>query len=150
MLLWCSLFCCQTEWLSFACASQAFLCWISAGRLAAYSLFLQIWMCGWDSCGQWKHKALCVVGSDMSRLSIDRDVCLRELLRVKISNGVVVVLQYQGSLLSFVLVGISVIKHMCELTVWPLNILENVLFIVLRLCRPVTVTEKIKISVWPC
>ena len=76
---------------------------------------LQICMCGWADCGsQRKHMALCVVGPDMSRLSIERAICLREKLWVEISNGTaMVVIQCQGSLFSFVLVGISVVKHTC-------------------------------------
>lgn len=93
---------------------------------------LQIWMCGRDDCGgQRKHMALCVVGSDMSRLSIDWDICLRQLLWVKISNGTVVI-QCQGSLCSFVLVGSSAVKHIC-LTLNRFYTLENVLFSVLSL-----------------
>lgn len=36
--------------------------------------------------GQGKHMALCVVGADMSRLSIDQGICPRERLWVEISN----------------------------------------------------------------
>ncbi len=53
---------------------------LNTSRLTGHVLtVLQTWMCGWGGCGgQRKHMALCVVGSDMSRLSIDQAICLRE------------------------------------------------------------------------
>lgn len=75
---------------------------------------LQIWTCGWLDCGgQRKHMPLCVVGPDMSKLSIDHAICSRKKLWAQISNETVVAIQCQGSLFCFVLVGISVARHIC-------------------------------------
>lgn len=75
-------------------------------------------MFGWDGHGgQRKHVSLCEVGSDISRLSIDRHICLRELPQVKISTGAAVaVFQCQGSLLSLYLLA-PVLLNTCELSV---------------------------------
>lgn len=55
---------------------EDFECRISAGLVFAA---LQVQLCGLADCGgQRKHMALCVVGPDMLRLSIDQDICLRE------------------------------------------------------------------------
>lgn len=56
-----------------------------------------------------KETCVCVVGPDMSRLSIERDICLGECLWDKISTVTVAVTQCQGSLCSSVCVGIRVV-----------------------------------------
>lgn len=56
--------------------------------------------------------SLCEVDSDISRLSIDQDICLSELPQGKISAGADDGVHRQGSLLSAVIVGIGIIKHM--------------------------------------